>query len=234
MNSNTWSEIFSYSSFFAVNKALELSIDLASDYSKLSYDSAINTFHPNRKKDFLLGRLCAQRAYEACTGELRLSLPTSADRSPTWPPHIVGSISHSQDWVGAAVARDLDLIGLGIDFELLGRTKTSLSTHIKNPQDLATHPDFNEEELLTLIFSFKESLYKALHPSVKKYFGFQDAAVKEINFNTGVFSIDLLTILSAEFNPSARHIFQGRFLIADKICLSALEIQKNNNNPARG
>jgi 4'-phosphopantetheinyl transferase EntD len=225
MNSqNEWSKIFLKSSFYSINKEEDLSPELKSIQAKLTYDKAVDGFHPNRKNEFLLGRVCASKAFEACTGKELLDLPPNKDRSPGWPGEVVGTISHNQFWVGAAVALKKDLIGIGMDFEVMGRTRIALSSHIRSEGDILSHPKFNEAELLTLIFSCKESLYKALHPIVKVFFGFEDAAVKKIDVENGIFEIVLLTALSPNFGPQGRHFFKGRFTIYNNSCLTVLEI----------
>lgn len=224
MNPISLSKLFSRSSFFAINKEEDLAPELKSLLAKIIYDPAVQGFHPNRKNEFLLGRVCASKAYEDCIGRELLSLPADKDRSPQWPSDVVGTISHNQHWVGAAVAKKSELLGIGMDFETMGRAKMELSSHIRSNEDLLKHSKLSDEELLTIIFSSKESLYKALYPSVKKFFGFQDAALREVDLDNGLFIIDLLNDLSLNFGPKSRHTFQGRFTIDNENCLTLLEI----------
>jgi enterobactin synthetase component D len=220
----TWSKLFAKSSFFSINKKEDLDFELENIQSKIIYDKKVDGFHPNRKSEFLLGRVCASKAFELCTGQELLSLPVNVDRSPEWPTNVVGTISHNQYWVGAAVAKSTDLTGLGMDFEVLGRTKLELAKQIRTPHDILKHPKLTDEELLTVIFSCKESLYKALYPSVKKFFGFEDAAVLEIDLDNGVFKIELLTQLSLKFGISSHKSFTGGIALDDKNCLTVLEV----------
>ncbi|MBY0414462.1 MAG: 4'-phosphopantetheinyl transferase superfamily protein, partial [Bdellovibrionales bacterium] len=189
---------------------------------------SIDGFHPNRKDEFLLGRVCAAKAYEMCKGSELLNLEPNKDRSPAWPSDVVGTISHNLHWVGSAVANKEDLLGVGIDFEVRGRTRIKLSEQIRSPQDLVKHPKFSDEELLTLIFSCKESLYKALHPKVKIFFGFEDAAVREIrgnnDFEPGSFVIDLLSPLNQSFGPGTRYSFHGKFVQDENSLLTVIEV----------
>jgi enterobactin synthetase component D len=224
MINQDWSKLFLKSSFFGIHKTEDLSADLKSEQSKILYDKSFDNFHPNRKEEFLLGRLCASKAHELCTGKKLLELKAYEDRAPAWPSDVVGSISHNQYWVGSAVAKKSELLGVGIDFEVMGRTKIELARQIKNGKDLTTHPDFSAEELLTLIFSCKESLYKALYPSVKKFFGFEAAAVREVNLDQQTFMIELITQLSSDFSPNKRATFEGRFAIDQNSCLTVIEI----------
>ena len=217
-------KLFTKSSFFSLKKEEDLSSELVILQSKIQLSDATSSFHEKRKYEYLLGRICASKAYEACTGLELLKLETAKSRAPIWPSDVVGSIAHDKKFVGAAVAKKSELIGIGIDFEELGRTKLELSSHIRSSEDISSHPKFSDEELLTLIFSTKESLYKALYPSVQKFFGFEDAALRSIDLDHGVFQIDLLTDLSLNFGPNSRKSFQGRFTVQNNICLTVLEI----------
>lgn len=225
MNSiDTWSKLFTKSSFFAINKEEGLDAEIQHYQSKIQYDPKVDGYHPNRKNEYLLGRVCASKAYDLCMGTELLNLPTNPDRSPAWPSDVVGSISHNQYWVGAAVARQADLIGVGIDFEVMGRTKLELARQIRSSEDILKHTELSDEDLLTIIFSCKESLYKALYPSVKKFFGFEDAALRKLDLTNGTFTIDLLTQLSLKFGISSHQSFNGRLALDNGNCLTVLEI----------
>lgn len=221
---NPWLSLFSKSSFFSLKKEEDLTSTLQSELQKLIYDPAVDGYHPKRKDEFLLGRLCAAQAYELCTQKKLQQLNANKDRSPQWPSGVVGTISHNEFWVGAAVANQSDLLGVGMDFEVMGRTKLELAKQIRSEGDIKTHSHFSDEELLTLIFSMKESLYKSLYPTVQKFFGFEDAAVLEIDLDNQRFVIELVSELNLNFGPKSRSRFSGRFTIDNKTCLTVLEI----------
>lgn len=221
---NVWNELFRKAAFNSLDRRMDILGEAALVSSKIIFSDAVNTFHPERKKEFIMGRVCACQSFKECFGEDLLNLPANTDRSPVWPSKAVGSISHNKNWAGAAVAKSSDLIGLGIDFELIGRAKPEISSHITTGHDLVNHPSLSEEELLTLIFSSKESLYKALYPIIKKFFGFQAAALREVDTDNGSFVIELLTDLSEDFGPASRHVFHGRFAVNEETCLTVLEI----------
>ncbi len=217
-------KLFSKSSFFSLKKEEDLSPELQILQSKIELSDNVSTFHPNRKTEYLLGRMCASKAHEMCTGKELLKLETAKDRAPMWPSDVVGSIAHDKKFVGAAVAKKGELIGVGIDFEEMGRTRIELSSHIRSSEDIKSHSAFSDEELLTLIFSTKESLYKALYPSVQKFFGFEDAALRSIDKDNGLFQIELLSQLTLNFGPNSRKTFEGRFTVQNKTCLTVLEV----------
>jgi len=219
-----FSKLFNKASFFYINKNQELSAELNELSKLIVLPEATGRFHPNRLSEYILGRVCAAKAYEASMGRQLLSLPSMPSRAPQWPSDVVGSISHDQNFIAAAVASKNDLLAIGIDFEVIGRTKPELSSRICNEQDLKTHAELNDAELLTVIFSAKESLYKALHPLVNIFFGFEAAAVREINLQKKTFIIDLLEPLSARFSPVNQFRFQGKFVLEQGSCLTVIEI----------
>ena len=64
----TWSSLFSHSSFFCIKKNEELTASLLHLHSRLDYKN-IEYFHQSRKKEFLLRRLCASRAHHLHFGK---------------------------------------------------------------------------------------------------------------------------------------------------------------------
>ena len=71
-----------------------------------------------RDAEFQSGRELARSLLTACRAPT-VEVPVAPDRSPVWPVGFVGSITHTTDWVGVAVARTADVAGLGIDAELI-------------------------------------------------------------------------------------------------------------------
>ena len=69
-----------------------------------------------RRAEFLAGRFCAQRALLRLTHQIN-SPGINADRSPLWPLGCVGSITHSDSWAAAIVAKQAHYLGLGLDIE---------------------------------------------------------------------------------------------------------------------
>lgn len=228
MNSfQAWSSLFSHSSFCYFNKNDDLDINDRTKFSNLIKNyNGIDNFHEKRKHEFLLGRLCASKAHQAHFGKDLISIPMNINRAPIWPSEVIGSITHNEFLVGAAVSDREILLGLGIDFEVLGRTKIELSRYIRSPMDIKDHKGFTQQELLTIIFSAKESLYKALYPSVNSFFGFEVAALKEINIANGSFKINLISNISTHFGPNSRYEFNGRFQVHENNCLTVIEVLK--------
>ena len=139
-----------------------------------------------RQVEFLAGRVCAQQAVEALTGDKPVAILAQPDRAPAWPAGVVGSITHTASYAAALVAADTHYQGIGIDCEvILSPENLTLQRQICVPHELealqAVHSDWTPERLLTLVFSAKESLFKCLYRQVQKIFGFTAARLTSLD-----------------------------------------------------
>lgn len=146
-----------------------------------------------RRREFLYGRLCAALALRSAG--FPEDLPRRG-RAPVWPEGAAGSISHTDTRVIAAVARGG---ALGVDCEDLmsaGRAQ-ELHSAIIHEGEAALRPNHLPfGHFLTLAFSAKEALYKALSGALATMPGFLDVAVTRItderlslSFGTGSFDV---------------------------------------------
>lgn len=155
-----------------------------------------------RQAEFLAGRLCAHEALRELTGTPAFPA-VGPEREPCWPAGVVGSITHGAGWAGAVVASANQWQGLGLDVEkmLSSARADRLASEILTSAEMA-HLDTLEPEQralqVTLTFSLKESLFKALFPVVRRRFYFHDA---ELTFqdSNGQASLRLLADLSADW-----------------------------------
>jgi 4'-phosphopantetheinyl transferase EntD len=95
---------------------------------------------------------------------------------PVWPSGVVGTITHTHIWCAAAVAREGQVAGLGADVEPATPLERNLWERICRPEERA-FLEGNPAELAGLlakgIFSAKESIYKALYPTIRVFLDFQ-------------------------------------------------------------
>lgn len=178
-----------------------------------------------RRTEFLAGRLCAREALQRTLGTA--AIPTvGEDRAPCWPPGAVGSITHGAGWAAAITARDEDWRGLGLDVEKLLPVARAdrLAAEILTPAELHGYAALDETQRahrVTLTFSFKESLFKALYPLVNKRFYFQDAELIHHD-DQGAARLRLLTDLSAEWRAGSE--LDGQFCLFDGYLLSLVSV----------
>ncbi len=136
-----------------------------------------------RQTEFLAGRLCAREAMRLLDGRQHVPL-IGEDRAPVWPTDVCGSITHSTGWAAAIVASKQHWRGLGMDVEqvMTSERAARLAGEILTADELqrmAAGPEHHVALGVTLTFSLKESLFKALYPIVLKRFYFEDAELLE-------------------------------------------------------
>lgn len=177
-----------------------------------------------RQAEYLAGRLCARQALLQLTGTP--NVPTvGADRAPCWPEGVTGSITHGHRWAAAVVAAKSDYQGLGLDVEnWLSRARAErLAAQILTPaelQRLAQLPTAEHAARISLTFSLKESLFKALYPLVQQRFYFQQAEL--LLAAEGQAVLQLLTDLSPHWPAGSR--CSGQFVDLGEQLLSLVSI----------
>ena len=178
-----------------------------------------------RQAEFLAGRLCARAALHRLDG-LDCIPAIGEDRAPVWPTHISGSITHSTGHAAAIVGHKAQWRGLGMDLEnLLSLERAErLAGEILTVDELQRMGTVDREQialLVTLTFSVKESLFKALYPIVGKRFYFEHAEVLEWS-DSGSVRLRLLTDLSSEWSHGTE--LAAQFALEDRQLLSLVAI----------
>lgn len=136
-----------------------------------------------RKADFLAGRYCAQRALLS-SGASLFPVGVSESRGPIWPEKLSGSISHCKGRAVAVVCKDASAsIGIDIEHVVEERAAIELQHLVLNQPERhwLEQAGLPAAFAFTLIFSAKESLFKAVYPDVKTYFYFEAASVTDFN-----------------------------------------------------
>lgn len=111
------------------------------------------------------------------------ALPRRETGVVTWPEGLVGSLTHKDGAVGMTLAPARLHRGVGLDVEDEARMKLAFEPRLCLPSESALLDDLagaNAErrlELLTALFSFKESVFKACFPLGGVMFHFHDARV---------------------------------------------------------
>ncbi len=139
-----------------------------------------------RKAEHLAGRIAANQALKF--HGIKDYIPgIGLHREPCWPPGFTGSITHSGNVALATVVTDnpLQRTGIGIDYADI------IAPHVAEEiyggiidcaeKELISASPFSFNYALTLVFSAKESLFKALFRHVGRYFDFSAASLNEID-----------------------------------------------------
>lgn len=178
-----------------------------------------------RQTEYLAGRLCAREALRRVTGMAAVPA-VGADRAPQWPAEVSGSITHGSGWAAAMVAHASAWRGLGLDVELRLAPERAerLAEEILTPGELQQLQGLTPEQRawrISLSFSFKESLFKALYPQVLQRFYFQDAELLSC-FEDGSARLRLLIDLSGDWSAGSE--LDGQFVEFDGHLLSLVAI----------
>jgi len=146
-----------------------------------------------RQAEYLAGRVCAKNAL-LTFGVNDFQITSAENRAPIWPKNMCGSITHTQNIAAAAVTNNPNVSGLGIDIECVmeEEQEKELCSYIITPNEKSTFLKLSKlsSNPLTIIFSAKESIYKALYPTVRRFFDFNAVTLVEFDNNKLIFIIN--------------------------------------------
>lgn len=178
---------------------------------------------PRRRREFAAGRDCARRAM-AALGHAKASMPRGEDRVPIWPEGLVGNITHTHDWVAAAVARrDQGFVAIGIDLEPAAALPPDLWASVCAPEEqakLTVNAGMTPGFAARLAFCMKEAAFKCQYALSRAMLEFADLTV-DIGAEAGTFSATYRKVVPP-FEVHDR-LF-GRFAISAKHIASAVVV----------
>ncbi|RXZ38951.1 4'-phosphopantetheinyl transferase superfamily protein [Oxalobacteraceae bacterium CAVE-383] len=157
------------------------------DDEEHSLPPALTRASPKRKTEYLAGRRCAAEALRAAGCSDASPPGMDQDRLPIWPSGWLGCITHSNGRAIAAASSGAHSRLLGIDVEKLidPVLVDGIGALVTLEGELAMltgrifgdAPGYNLSQALTILFSAKESLYKALYPEVRRFMDFSAARI---------------------------------------------------------
>ena len=162
----------------------------------IALPSTIENAVDKRQAEFLAGRFVAQLALLKL-GFSQNSLPNigfDKNRCPVWPKGYVGSIAHSSTSAICVLSNNKSHLGLDIEDVLSPDSASQISYIVHNDVELnlLSAGCSCEAEATTIIFSAKESLFKALYPKLKVYFDFDSARVVSVDRYNSTLKLKLL------------------------------------------
>jgi 4'-phosphopantetheinyl transferase EntD len=187
--------------------------------------AALGAVAPGRRRQFTLGRACARKALAA------LGLPpgpilVGSCREPLWPPAAVGSITHCPGYAAAAVARRVDAASVGIDVEVNQPLPEGVLDHVVRPDERVwmERAEAGGRGVCwdRLLFSAKESVYKAWFPLTHRWLGFEGAIVT-LGPRPGTLEARLLTPGCRVADRAVSRV-TGRYLVGDGFVFTAMTI----------
>jgi len=190
---------------------------------------ALGSAVPKRSLEFTIGRHCAHEALRGL-GADRGPILIGPAREPLWPGDVVGSITHCPGFAAAAVARRTDAASIGIDAE----PNEVLPAEVL--PDVATEEERRALHALgstgvcwdRVLFSAKESVFKAWYPIAARWLGFTDvrlAIQPDVTDGAGgTFTADLLG-QRLDVDGQAMTCMCGRYAVTDERVLTALVLR---------
>ena len=191
-------------------------------------ESVVGRAVEKRRREFTTARACAREALMQL-GLPRQAIPSGSRGEPHWPAGVVGSITHCDGYRACAVARASDLVTLGVDAEPNEPLPHGLLGDIALPEEREwlryLREQAPEAHWDRLLFSIKESVYKAWFPLAERWLGFEDAVVA-IDRHRRSFSAHLL-VPGPHVDGRELRGFHGRWLVAEGLVLAAIAVPAN-------
>ena len=188
-------------------------------------EAAVGNAVPKRRREFVTARACARDALSRL-GLPAQPIPTGPRGEPVWPAGVVGSITHCAGYRACAVAPASELLTVGIDAELDDPLPGGALGDIALPEErrwlegaARSDPAISWDRLL---FSIKESIYKAWFPLTRSWLGFEDASVS-IDPCGETFEAHLL-VPGPTLDGRKLDGFSGRWMAADGLLCSAIAV----------
>jgi len=181
-----------------------------------------------RRAEFTTARACARSALTQL-GFPVAPIPTGPRGEPEWPAGVVGSITHCEGYRACAVARRAEILTIGIDAEPNAALPEGLLADIARPEEIPLLrglglelPDVHWDRLL---FSAKESVYKAWFPLARRWLGFEDAIVT-FDRQTRTFTVRL-TVPGPSLASGPLDRFSGRWAVHGGVIMTAIAVDAN-------
>lgn len=164
-----------------------------------------------RRAEYLASRVIVRYALERM-GVEAVILANDADRVPVWPEGISGSLTHTHQNLAVLLSPGGSKRLLGVDCEKVMRREIA-----EEMQNVIVTAEEKRKLLecglpvataMTLAFSAKESLYKALFPTLRQYMDFSAAEITGLIPATGKVSLRLTASLADGFPAGREFIAQ--------------------------
>lgn len=172
-----------------------------------------------RVEQFTAGRVCSRIALGRLGVAATTPIPRDEDRAPIWPAGFIGSISHTDSWCAAAVARSESVRSIGIDLESSAPLKEALWRRVCTPKERDWLHELSAPGLTgKIVFSAKEAVYKCQYPISNQFLGFHAVEVElgEDSFRA-VFQQE-----AGEFQVG--DVITGRYVVEEGLVATACEL----------
>jgi 4'-phosphopantetheinyl transferase EntD len=180
-----------------------------------------------RRREFITARACARRAL-ARLGVAPSAIANGERGQPLWPDGVLGSITHCAGYRACAVAREAQVVGVGIDAEPHAPLPEGVLAQIARAEErprlarlAGAEPAVHWDRLL---FCAKEAVYKVWFPLAACWLGFEDATLT-LDPAGRAFQARLLKPWPSTA-VALPEILEGRWLVREGLVLTAIALPR--------
>ncbi|WP_353173526.1 4'-phosphopantetheinyl transferase family protein [Acinetobacter rudis] len=166
---------------------------------------------PSRLNEFFAGRIVAQailKQHFSCT----TALTSRSNKLPIWPQGLSGCISHTQNKLLVMVSAQYLSVGADLQEQIQPEMAKQISSLILTSAEQQLWHHFKTEldfsEYLSLIFSLKESLYKAVFPVVNSYIDFLELCLVDIDLTRRIAQFEFCSKIQKNYPVLKRYSAQ--------------------------
>ncbi|MER5551934.1 4'-phosphopantetheinyl transferase superfamily protein [Streptomyces sp. NPDC002793] len=186
-----------------------------------------------RRLEFTTVRHCARRAM-AELGVPPAPLVPGVRGAPQWPGGVVGSMTHCVGYRAAVVGLASEFRSVGVDAEPHGALPEGVLDAIALPAEHERHESLRRERPEVhwdrLLFSAKESVYKAWFPLTGRWLAFEEADI--VIDPGGSFEARLL-VPGHTTSGDPLTGFTGRWLVGSGLVRTAIAVLAPAHTPGR-
>jgi 4'-phosphopantetheinyl transferase EntD len=190
-------------------------------------EAALGRAVEQRRREFASARACARDALVGL-GLPPVPIPIGARGEPRWPVGVVGSITHCNGYRACAVGRASEILTVGIDAEPNGPLPDGVLAAIARAEELSRLRELRsaapEVHWDRLLFSAKESVYKAWFPVTRRRLGFEDATLT-FDLRRHTFAA-LLLVPASPLDGESPTELRGRWLVRDGLVVTAIALRR--------
>jgi 4'-phosphopantetheinyl transferase EntD len=187
-------------------------------------EAAIRDAAPRRRREFTAVRACARLAL-ARAGFQPVPVLSGASGAPVWPPGVVGSMTHCDGYRACAIGLAEMFAAIGIDAEpheaLPAGVLPMVAVESERPALAllaARDPGICWDRIL---FSAKESVFKAWFPATGRWLGFSGA---EVTIDPGGTFAGRLLVPGPVVDGSPLTTYHGRWIVEHELIVTAVVV----------
>lgn len=189
-------------------------------------DEAVARAIPQRRREFHDGRALARQALSAL-GIQPEPIRRGPRGAPIWPADVVGSITHTDRYAAAAIARSAQAVSLGIDAQPLALLPPEVVPVVTSSREQARLANVAGDLAALLAFVAKEAVFKAWWPLTARELDFAEVELWPVTDGPAE-SGELIAELVSDRHPAMPHAlpWEVHWRVTDGLLLAAVAVQR--------